>query len=205
MRLPFEFERARVQLLGDQCPAAQPQQIALAVASRRVQRVGVRGQQPRPCRRLGQRGRIDTSVLRLPALDRVQEAAAGKHPRPAMEAFAARGIQRSKQRWCSTGCGHLEQAAGQHSIQDAAVAAPRPASGRRHVADYQWRPARQIDSSQLASREEGDGLAVRGPERIGGALGSGDQPRRRAVQGPEPQSALPGARSYISCGPAVRG
>ena len=209
MRYAGEFQRGRIKVLRHERSAAQPQQISFPIVAGPIGRgcvqcVGVRGQQAHRLARLGERGRINAAILTLGASDKVQKAAARKYLRPVVEDLPTSSVQGRERRGLSSGSGDLEKAGIPASKKNPAIVAPGAAAGLAHIADRLGRPARQVDSLQLAVREEGDGLAVRGPEWQPSLFRSGEHPRGCAVQRLDPKSGLPVVRRDIGRGLSVR-
>src|SRR5262252_3202283 len=96
--------------------------------------------------------------------------AVGEELRPAMCAVL-RGVQRGRFDRRSPGDRNLEKRAPDvRSEDDDAFGAPRTASRIRGIADRQRSAAGDIESTEFASREEGQLAAVGRPEREGTVL-----------------------------------
>ena len=72
--------------------------------------------------------------------------------------------------------------------QNDAVAAPGAPRSPVDVGEYANRPAVNFDPLQLVVGEKADGPTVRRPERVRGAVGSIQRPRRRRIERAHPQA-----------------
>ncbi len=115
--------------------------------------------------------------------------ASGKDLREEVRVLSRRGVQLRQLRQRASRGGHdIEGSVELPRQYDLSVLTPAGAGrDRRHVRQRNGGPSRERHLLELCAREEADPLPVRGEERGVTSLGSADQLRRAAAQGPPEQ------------------